>query len=50
MWMGHLWQVPGWESPWGLFSGENPVINLATTDGDLSPSRPAPGGRARRRR
>ena len=33
MWMGHLWQVPGWESPWGIFSGENPVINLATTDG-----------------
>ncbi|HEX6417800.1 MAG TPA: hypothetical protein VFZ77_04865 [Acidimicrobiales bacterium] len=32
MWMGHLWQVPGWESPWGLFSGENPVVNLATTD------------------
>ena len=32
MWMAHLWQVPGWESPWGLFSGENPVVNLATTD------------------
>jgi hypothetical protein len=32
MWMGHLWQVPGWESPWGLFSGENPNINLATAD------------------
>jgi hypothetical protein len=32
MWMGHLWQVPGWESPWGLFSGENPTINLATAD------------------
>jgi hypothetical protein len=32
MWMGHLWQVPGWESPWGLFSGENPNINLATSD------------------
>jgi hypothetical protein len=32
MWMGHLWQVPGWESPWGLFSGENPIINLATAD------------------
>ena len=32
MWMAHLWQVPGWESPWGLFSGENPVINLATSD------------------
>jgi hypothetical protein len=33
MWMGHLWQVPGWESAWGIFSGENPVINLATNDG-----------------
>ena len=32
MWMAHLWQVPGWESSWGLFSGENPVVNLATTD------------------
>lgn len=32
MWMGHLWQVPGWESPWGLFSGENPTVNLATSD------------------
>ena len=32
MWMGHLWQVPGWESAWGLFSGENPAINLATED------------------
>ncbi len=32
MWMAHLWQVPGWESPWGLFSGENPALNLATSD------------------
>jgi hypothetical protein len=32
MWMGHLWQVPGWESPWGLFSGENPVVNMATAE------------------
>ena len=30
--MAHLWQVPGWESAWGLFSGENPTINLVTTD------------------
>lgn len=30
--MMHLWQVPGWESGWGLFSGENPSLNLATTD------------------
>lgn len=32
MWMAHLWQVPGWESPWGLFSAENPVVNMATSD------------------
>ena len=31
-WMMHLWQVPGWESAWGLFSGESPAVNLATTD------------------
>jgi hypothetical protein len=31
-WMMHLWQVPGWEPGWGLFSPENPSINLATTD------------------
>jgi len=30
--MAHLWQVPGWESPWGLFSAENPLINVATSD------------------
>src|SRR5262245_3319476 len=32
MWMAHLWQVPGWESSWGLFSGGNPALNLATSD------------------
>jgi hypothetical protein len=32
MWMGHLWQVPGWDSPWGLFSGENPRVNFVTSD------------------
>ncbi|HET6951851.1 MAG TPA: hypothetical protein VFI47_15830 [Acidimicrobiales bacterium] len=32
MWMGHLWQVPGWDSPWGLFSGENPRVNFATSE------------------
>jgi len=30
--MAHLWQVPGWESPWGLFSGENPMVNMATSE------------------
>jgi hypothetical protein len=32
LWMSHLWQVPGWESQWGLFSGENPAVNMATSD------------------
>ncbi|MFP3900995.1 MAG: hypothetical protein ACLFXM_09065 [Acidimicrobiia bacterium] len=32
LWMMHLWQVPGWESQWGLFSGENPAINIVTSD------------------
>lgn len=32
LWMGHLWQVPGWESAWGLFSAENPSVNAATSD------------------
>lgn len=32
MQMAHLWQVPGWESPWGLFSGENPNLNMVTTE------------------
>ncbi len=32
LWMAHLWQVPGYESSWGLFSAENPNINVATSD------------------
>lgn len=32
LWMMHIWQVPGWESSWGLFSGENDKINMATSD------------------
>jgi hypothetical protein len=32
MQMAHVWQVPGWESSWGLFSGENPSLNMVTTD------------------
>ncbi|HEY3139959.1 MAG TPA: hypothetical protein VGJ86_02465 [Acidimicrobiales bacterium] len=32
LFMAHLWQVPGWESYLGIFSPENPQINLATTD------------------
>lgn len=25
-WMVHVWVVPGWESAWGLFSGEHPEL------------------------
>jgi hypothetical protein len=25
-WMVHAWAVPGWESPWGIFSGEHPEL------------------------
>ena len=32
LFMMHVWQVPGWESSWGLFSGENPAVNYAATD------------------
>jgi len=32
LWMMHLWQVPGWDSAWGMFSGENPGVNMATSD------------------
>ena len=26
-WMSHAWVVPGCESPWGLFSGANPILD-----------------------
>lgn len=28
-WMSHVWVVPGCESPWGVFSGANPVLDDA---------------------
>jgi hypothetical protein len=27
-WMVHVWVVPGWESAWGLFSGEHPELGV----------------------
>jgi hypothetical protein len=34
-WMSHAWVVPGCESPWGVFSGASPVLDmqLAQTSG-----------------
>jgi len=26
-WMNHVWVVPGCESPWGMFSGGNPLLD-----------------------
>lgn len=28
-WMSHVWVVPGCESPWGVFSGANPILDSA---------------------
>ena len=28
-WMVHAWVVPGWESPQGVFSHENPNVRCA---------------------
>lgn len=35
-WMSHAWVVPGCESPWGVFSGENPILDgaLGAATGD----------------
>lgn len=34
LWMTHMWNVPGWESRWGLFSSEHP--DLGGTIGNLN--------------
>ncbi len=31
-WMNHVWIVPGCESPWGLFSGASPVLEMGLTE------------------
>jgi hypothetical protein len=30
--MSHAWVVPGCESPWGLFSGANPMLDMALAE------------------
>jgi hypothetical protein len=34
LWMSHMWNVPGWESRWGLFSSEHP--DLGGSIGDIN--------------
>ena len=36
LWMTHMWNVPGWESRWGLFSSEHP--DLGGTIGNINAS------------
>ena len=31
-WMSHVWTVPGCESPWGVFSGANPLLDVALSE------------------
>ena len=44
LWMTHMWNVPGWESRWGLFSSEHPDLggvigNLNATPAEVSAAR-----------
>jgi hypothetical protein len=36
-WMSHAWVVPGCESPWGVFSGENPILDRSTGEASGQP-------------
>lgn len=31
-WMSHAWVVPGCESPWGVFSAENPILDISLSE------------------
>ena len=48
-WMSHAWVVPGCESPWGVFSGASPTLDLplATVSGTNDGACSATGVRAR---
>jgi hypothetical protein len=44
LWMMHMWNVPGWESRWGLFSSEHPDLggtigNINATPEEVSAAR-----------
>ncbi|MBI2706653.1 MAG: hypothetical protein HYX32_15385 [Actinobacteria bacterium] len=32
-WMSHAWVVPGCESPWGVFSAQNPILDTPLVEG-----------------
>jgi hypothetical protein len=39
IWMTHMWNVPGWESRWGMFSSEHPDLGgrIGNVDGPPDP-------------
>lgn len=37
IWMNHMWNAPGWESSWGLFSSEHPDLGGRIGDIDAPP-------------
>jgi hypothetical protein len=37
IWMTHMWNVPGWESSWGMFSSEHPDLGGRFGDIDAPP-------------
>ena len=37
-WMVHAWVVPGWESPQGVFSHENPNVRCADGTYNTTPN------------
>jgi hypothetical protein len=37
IWMTHMWNVPAWESSWGMFSSEHPDLGGRMGDIDASP-------------
>ena len=41
LWMTHMWNVPGWESRWGLFSSEHPDLGGVIGDINATPDREA---------
>jgi hypothetical protein len=38
LWMTHMWNVPGWESRWGLFSSEHPDLGGIIGNMNASPA------------
>jgi hypothetical protein len=38
LWMMHMWNVPGWDSRWGVFSSEHPDLGGAIGDINAAPA------------